>query len=71
MCSSDLVAGDRRGLLANIACVLAHYQIAVHSAKIMTLGSRVEDSFLLTGAALKDPRTSLAIEGELLDILQV
>ncbi|WP_281660557.1 [protein-PII] uridylyltransferase [Microvirgula aerodenitrificans] len=67
----SIVAGDRRGLLANIACVLAHYQIAVHSAKIMTLGSRVEDSFLLTGAALKDPRTSLAIEGELLDILQV
>ena len=40
----SIVAGDRRGLLANISCVLAQYQVTVHAAKIMTLGSRVEDS---------------------------
>ena len=67
----SIVAGDRRGLLANISCVLAQYQVTVHAAKIMTLGSRVEDSFLLTGPALKDSRTALQIEAELIDVLQL
>ena len=64
-------AGDRPGLLVYIAHILSHYHISVHSAKIMTLGSRVEDAFLLTGEALKDDKTLLHIKGELLDVLQV
>ncbi|WP_230371567.1 ACT domain-containing protein [Paludibacterium denitrificans] len=41
----SIVAGDRPGLLARITKVLTDYQLHVQSAKIMTLGSRVEDSF--------------------------
>ncbi|MBV8679462.1 MAG: [protein-PII] uridylyltransferase, partial [Aquitalea sp.] len=50
----SIVAGDRPGLLARIAKVLADYHLSVQSAKIMTLGSRAEDSFLISGACLKD-----------------
>ena len=39
----------------------------MQSAKIMTLGSRVEDSFLLQGGALNDAKRALQLEGELLD----
>lgn len=66
----SIVSGDRQGLLARIACVMADYQLTVHSAKIMTLGSRVEDSFQLSGAALADDKTVLALEADLLAALQ-
>ncbi|BAK76539.1 UTP-GlnB uridylyltransferase, GlnD [Pseudogulbenkiania sp. NH8B] len=66
-----IVAGDRPGLLARIAKVLTGYRLNVHSAKIMTLGSRVEDSFLVTGSALKDGKSVLALEGELLETLRL
>lgn len=67
----SVVSGDRPGLLARIACVLSGYQVNIHSAKIMTLGSRAEDSFLLTGPALRDPKTLLHIQADLLDALRV
>jgi hypothetical protein len=37
----------------------------------LTLGSRVEDSFLLQGGALNDAKRALQLEGELLDELQL
>jgi [protein-PII] uridylyltransferase len=40
-------------------------------AKISTLGERVEDTFLVDGAALQHNRTQLAIESELLDVLEL
>ncbi len=45
-------------------------RIDVELAKITTLGERVEDSFLLQGAQLQHARTQLAIEQELLDVLE-
>ncbi|WP_293765519.1 [protein-PII] uridylyltransferase [uncultured Aquitalea sp.] len=67
----SIVAGDRPGLLARIAKVLADYQLSVQSAKIMTLGSRVEDSFLISGPRLKDDKTVLALEADLITALRL
>jgi [protein-PII] uridylyltransferase len=60
-------ASDRSGLLYGIARVLAHHHINLHLAKISTLGERVEDTFLVDGPALQNPRMQLQVESELLD----
>jgi [protein-PII] uridylyltransferase len=62
---------DRNGLLYSIASVLAKYKINLHTAKIMTLGERVEDVFLVDGPALNHARSQIALETELLDVLKV
>ena len=63
-------ASDRIGLLYSIARVLAKHGINLQLAKISTLGERVEDSFLLSGAALQQNKTQIEIETELLAALQ-
>ena len=60
---------DRTGLLYAIARVLAKHHINLQLAKISTLGERVEDTFLIDGAALHQPREQLEIESELLDAI--
>jgi [protein-PII] uridylyltransferase len=60
-------ASDRSGLLYGIARVLAANRINLQLAKISTLGERVEDTFLLDGPALQQPKAQLRIESELLD----
>ena len=67
----SIVAGDRPGLLARIAKVLADYRLSVQSAKIMTLGSRAEDSFLISGPGLKDDKMVLALESDLIAALRI
>ncbi len=62
-------AHDRNGLLYSIAKVLAQYKINLHTAKIMTLGERVEDVFLIDGVALSQARTQIQLETDLLDAL--
>jgi len=62
-------ASDRIGLLYSIARVLARHKVEVQLAKIMTLGERVEDTFLVHGAQLQHNRTQIEIETELLDAL--
>ena len=58
---------DRTGLLYSIARVLAQHSVNLELAKIMTLGERVEDTFVVTGDSLRHARTQLQIESELLD----
>jgi [protein-PII] uridylyltransferase len=60
-------ASDRSGLLYAVARVLARHQVNLQLAKVSTLGERVEDTFLVDGPALQQPRTQLRIETELLD----
>ncbi len=60
-------ASDRSGLLYAIARVLATHHINLQLAKVSTLGERVEDTFLVDGPALQQPKAQLRIEGELLD----
>jgi len=67
----SIVAGDRPGLLYAIARVLGKYEINLITAKIVTLGERAEDVFLVSGAALANPRAVLQLEAELLDALQL
>lgn len=52
-----IVAGDRPGLLSHIAQALLKHGIALHTAKVNTLGDRAEDSFLISahgGERLRD-----------------
>ena len=67
----SISANDRNGLLYAIANVLTKYKINLHTAKIMTLGERVEDVFLVDGAALKSNRLQLQLETDLLDALRI
>ena len=62
-------ASDRVGLLYGVAQVLAHHHINVLLAKVTTLGERVEDTFLIDGAALQHNRQQLDLETELLDVI--
>ncbi|WPB54926.1 [protein-PII] uridylyltransferase [Xylophilus sp. GOD-11R] len=62
-------ASDRIGLLYSIARVLAHHKLNLQFAKVSTLGERVEDTFLLQGAALQGQRSQIEIEKELLAAL--
>jgi [protein-PII] uridylyltransferase len=67
----SIAANDRTGLLYTIANVLTRYRINVHTAKIMTLGERVEDVFLVDGPNLNSPRVLVQLETELLDALAI
>jgi [protein-PII] uridylyltransferase len=66
----SISASDRVGLLYNIASVLAHHKVNLFLAKISTLGERVEDTFLVDGAALQQNKKQLEIETQLLEVLQ-
>ena len=67
----SIIAGDRPGLLYAVALVLGKYEINLITAKIVTLGERAEDVFLISGAALANEKTLLQLEAELLDALQL
>ena len=67
----SIAANDRNGLLYSIANVLARYRINLHTAKIMTLGERVEDVFLIDGHALSNQRVQVQLETELLDAVKI
>jgi len=60
---------DRAGLLYAIARVLARHRVNLQLAKVTTLGERVEDTFLVDGPELDEPRAQLQIELELLDAI--
>ena len=66
----NIIAGDRPGLLSRIARCLVDYQINLYTAKINTLGDRAEDVFLISGAALAEPKKVVKLESDLLQALQ-
>lgn len=47
----DIIASDRPGLLSRIAHVFLEFGVHLHTAKINTLGNRVEDTFLISAKA--------------------
>ena len=67
----SITANDRTGLLYAIARVLANYKINLHTAKIMTLGERAEDVFLIDGVTLQNPRVQIQLETDLLNALTI
>ena len=66
----SITAGDRPGLLYGIARVFNRYNVNLHTAKIVTLGERAEDVFVVSGEALRRPKTVLQLEQDLLAALQ-
>ena len=62
-------ATDRTGLLYSITRLLAQYKVNVQTAKIMTLGERAEDTFLLYGQSLNSGKLQIQLEAELLELL--
>jgi [protein-PII] uridylyltransferase len=66
----SITAGDRPGLLYAIARVFSQYHIDLHTAKIVTLGERAEDVFVVSGEALGSPKRVLQLEQDLLAALQ-
>ncbi|MCX8086410.1 MAG: [protein-PII] uridylyltransferase [Rhodocyclaceae bacterium] len=67
----SISAADRPGLLFDIARVLARHGIDLMSAKINTLGERVEDVFLIRGGELERTATLIRLEQELLETLYI
>lgn len=64
-------ATDRTGLLYSITKLLAQYKVNVQTAKIMTLGERAEDSFLLYGQSLNSQKLQIQLETDLLELLSI
>jgi [protein-PII] uridylyltransferase len=60
---------DRSGLLYAIARILAKHRINLQLAKVMTLGERVEDNFLIDGEQLQNNKKQIEIETEMLEAL--
>jgi [protein-PII] uridylyltransferase len=68
----ELSAPDRPGLLARIGRILLDFDISVQNAKIVTLGERVDDVFVLTDAnnhALSDPELCRRLQDTIIETL--
>ncbi len=65
----SITAADRPGLLHSLAQVFAAHDIDLRMAKIMTLGDRVEDIFVLEGEQLDTPRVQRQFERDVLTVL--
>ncbi len=65
----SITAADRPGLLHSLARVFAQHQVDLKMAKIMTLGDRVEDIFIIEGERLEQPRAQLQFERDVLSAL--
>ena len=63
-------AADRPGLLYTVAMTLAAHDANLHTAKIATLGERVEDTFLISDGDLGKSSSRIRLETELLEQLK-
>jgi len=66
----SVVGTNRPGLLYALAQVFTAHGIDLQTAKILTLGERVEDVFIISGAALEQPRTLMQFERAILAALE-
>ena len=65
-----IIASDRPGLLYTVAMALAAHGANLHTAKIVTLGERAEDTFLISGGDLDVRDSRIILETELLELLK-
>lgn len=64
----DVIAPDRPGLLACIGRVFSQFGLLIHNARLLTLGERVEDIFIVADSEdlpFSDPELCNRIETEL------
>jgi [protein-PII] uridylyltransferase len=64
----NIIASDRPGLLARIGMIFLELDLAVHNARITTLGELVEDTFFVTesdGKSISDPKRIADLEREI------
>ena len=66
----SITAADRPGLLHSLAQVFARHEVDLKMAKIMTLGDRIEDIFIIGGESLEHPRVQLQFERDVLAALE-
>jgi [protein-PII] uridylyltransferase len=66
----SITCADRAGLLFAVAEVLMRHDVGVYSARIDTLGERVEDTFLIRGECLQTPAGVAVLEAEVRDALR-
>lgn len=64
-----VVATDRPGLLSELAHTFTRFDISLQMAKVMTLGERVEDIFVISGKSLNQPRVQRQFERAVYDAL--
>ena len=64
-----LTANDQPGLLYRVARVLLNHKVALHGAKISTLGERAEDSLLISSGDLNSPESEQRLKDELINVL--
>ncbi len=62
-------ASDRTGLLHAIALCFTRHGVSLHTAKVLTLGERVEDTFLVAGDIFGHPLRQADFERDLLSVL--
>lgn len=67
----NITCADRPGLLFTISRILGDRAINIHSARINTLGDRVEDTLLISGEHLNSPKQSLQLQKDLTKALVV
>lgn len=66
-----LTTADRPGLLYTVATTLTEHGANLHTAKITTLGERVEDVFLISGGDLRESTNRIRLETELMERLKI
>ena len=66
-----LTATDRPGILYNIAYLFKTMGIRLHSARIATLGERLEDVFVISSSQLSRPSVAAQLEKEIIAICSI
>lgn len=67
----SVVATDRLGILATIARVFIEFKINLITARIATLGERIEDVFVIENPRLEDPQFAAEFETAILKVLEL
>ena len=67
----SVTSSDVPGLLYNIVKTLGKHEVSVHTAKVSTLGEKVEDVFLIYGKGLQSEQGAIDIETDLRNSITV
>lgn len=66
-----LTATDRPGILYNIAYLFKTLGVHLQSARIVTLGERLEDVFVISSSQLNNPSTAAQLEEGIIEICTI